>query len=40
MEASITSEMIAQQTICGENESLNLSNDMESSKEQTELERM
>ena len=32
--------MISQQTICGDNEGLNLSNDMESSKEQTTLERM
>ena len=39
METSITSEMISQQTICGDNEGLNLSNDVESSKEQTELVR-
>ena len=32
--------MISQQTICGDNESLNLNNDMESSKELTKLERM
>ena len=40
MEMSITSEMISQQTICGDNEGLNLNNNMESSKEQTKLERM
>ena len=40
METSITSEMISQQTICGDNESSNLINDMENSKEQTELKRM
>ena len=40
MEMSITSETISQQTICGDNEGLNLNNDMEDSKEQTELERM
>ena len=39
MEMPITSERILQQTICGDNEGLNLSNDMESSKEQTKLER-
>ena len=32
--------MISQQTICGDNEGLNLNNNMESSKEQTKLERM
>ena len=37
---SITSQMISQKTICGDNEGLNLSNDMESIKEQTKLERM
>ena len=40
---SITSEMISQQTICGENESLELTNDTEYnlnySKEKTELEK-
>ena len=40
MEMSITSETISQQTICGDNEGLNLSNDIESSKEQIKLERM
>ena len=42
MEMSITSEMISQETICGDKEGLNLSlsNDMENSKEQTKLERM
>ena len=40
MEMSITSEMISKQTICGDNKGLNLNNNMESSKEQTELERM
>ena len=39
MEMSITSEMISQQTICGDNKGLNLINDMENSKEQTEFER-
>ena len=37
---SVTSEMISQQTICGDNEGLNLSNDMENSKEQNKLDRM
>ena len=32
--------MISQQTICGHNESLELTNDMEYSKEQTELKKM
>ena len=40
METSITSEMISQQTICGDNAGLNLNNDMKSSTEHTELERM
>ena len=40
MEMSITSEMISQQTICGDNEGLNLNTDMDSSKEQTEPESM
>ena len=40
METSITSETISQQTICEDNEDLNLDNNMESSKEQTKLERM
>ena len=40
MEMSITSEMISQQTICGDNGGLNLSNNMANSKEQTKLERM
>ena len=39
MEMWITSEMISQQTICGDNEGLNLNNNMESSKEQTERMR-
>ena len=39
METSITSEMISQQTICGDNEGLELTNDMEYSKEQTEFEK-
>ena len=39
MEMSITSEMISQQTICGDNESLELTNDMEYSNENTELEK-
>ena len=39
MEISITREMISQQTICGDNEGLNLNTYMDSSKEQTELER-
>ena len=37
---SVTSEMISQQTICGDNEGLNLNTDIDNSKEQTELERM
>ena len=37
MEMSITSETT--QTICGDNEGLNVSNNMENSQEQTELER-
>ena len=40
MEMSITSEIISHQTICGDNESLELNNDMEYSKEQMELEKM
>ena len=40
METSITSEMISQQTICGDNEGLELTNDMKYSKEQTEFEKM
>ena len=32
--------MISQQTICGDNEGLKINNDMESIKEQTQLERM
>ena len=40
MEMSITSEKISQQTICGDNEGLNLHTDMDSSKEQAELQRM
>ena len=40
METSITSEMISQQTIGGDNEGLNLNTNMDSSKEQTKLERM
>ena len=38
MEMSITSEMISQQTICGDNEGYNDS--VDNSKEQTELEKM
>ena len=38
METSITSEMISQQTICGDNEGYNDS--VDDSKEQTELEKM
>ena len=38
MEMSITSEMLSQQTICGDNESLELTNDMQYGKEKTELE--
>ena len=37
---SITSETISHQTICGDNEGLELTNDMEYSKEQTEFEKM
>ena len=37
---SITSEMISQQTICGDNESLELTKNTEYSKENTELEKM
>ena len=40
MEMSITSETISQQTICGDNEGLDLPNDMEYSREQTEFEKM
>ena len=40
MEMSITSETILQQNICGDNESLELTNDMEYSKENTECEKM
>ena len=40
MEMSITSETISQQTICGDNEGFNLNTNMDSSKEQTKLERM
>ena len=40
METSITSEKFSQQIICGDNEVLNLSNNMENSKEQAKLERM
>ena len=40
MKISITSETISQQTIYGDNEGLNLNTDMDSSKEQTELEGM
>ena len=43
MEMSITSEMISQQTICGDNESLELNNDVEYnlnySKEKTKFEK-
>ena len=37
---SITSKMILQQTICGDNEGLNLNTDVDNSKEQTKLEKM
>ena len=40
MEMSITSETISQQTICRDSEGLNLNTNMDSSKEQTNLERM
>ena len=40
METSITSEMKSQQIICGDNGGLNLSKNMENSKEQIKLERM
>ena len=40
METSITSEMISQQTICGDNESLELTYDTEYSNEKTELEKI
>ena len=40
MEISITSETILQQTICGDNESIELTSNMEYSEEQTELEKM
>ena len=40
METSITSETISQQTIYGHNDSIELTNDMEYSKEQTEFEKM
>ena len=39
MEMSITREMISQQTICGDNEGIELTNNMEYSKEQTEFEK-
>ena len=39
MEMSITSEIISQQTICGNNESLNLNTNMDNSKEQTKFEK-
>ena len=38
METSITSEIISQQTICGDNEGLNLNTDVDNSKEQTKIE--
>ena len=40
METSITSEMISQQTVCGDNECQELTNNTEYSKEQTEFEKM
>ena len=40
MEMSITSETISQQTICGDNEGLNLNTNVDNSKEQTEFEKM
>ena len=36
---AITSEMISQQTICGDNEGLNQNIDMDNSKEHTKLEK-
>ena len=39
MEMSITSEVISQQTICGDNEGLNQNTNMDNSKEQTEPEK-
>ena len=36
---SITSEMISQQTICGDNEGLNLNTNVDNSKEQTKFEK-
>ena len=40
METSITSEMISQQTICKDNEDLNLNTNMDNSKEQTKFDKM
>ena len=40
METSITSETISQQTICWKNEGLDLTNDVEYSRKQTESEKM
>ena len=40
MEMSITSEMISQQTICGDTEGLNLNTNVDNSKEQAEFEKM
>ena len=37
---SITSEMISQQTICGDNEGLNQNTNVDNSKEQTKLKKM
>ena len=39
METSITSEMISQQTICGDNEGLNLNTNVNDNKGQTKLEK-
>ena len=40
MEISITSEMISQETICRDNEGLNLNTNADNNKEQTKLEKM
>ena len=40
METSITSKTISQQTICGDNEGLNLNTKVNDNKEQTKLKKM
>ena len=40
MKMSITSEVISQQTICGDNEGLDLINNMENSKEHLKFEKI